>query len=122
MVAKSGPICQRRSTHCMRLPLRSTEQIYLVFLIPTLIGCAVYTINFAADFVVAIQHFGQGDPIWGSCTFGIMYAPAVAYFVLTVSRPDWWMSEEEKLTKGIVTWFILQILQLFLFPIFVLYR
>ncbi|XP_068992253.1 uncharacterized protein [Neodiprion pinetum] len=122
MVNDEPPICQAKATHCMRMPLRSTEQIYLVFLIPTLINCTIYLVHFSADLVVVEQHFRESNPIWGSCTLAIMYAPAIAYFVLTVSRPDWWMSEDEKISKGVITWFILQICQLFMFPLFALYR
>lgn len=115
-------MCESRPKHCMRMPLRSTEQIYLVFLIPTLINCAIYILHLSADVVVAEQHFRESNPIWGSCTVALIYAPAIVYFVLTVSRPDWWMSEDDKISKGVVTWFALQVCQLFAFPLFALYR
>ncbi|XP_015584724.1 uncharacterized protein LOC107262737 isoform X1 [Cephus cinctus] len=122
MVNKSSPICQAKAMRCLKVPLKSTEQIYLVFLIPTLVNCCVYVIHFSMDLVTAEQHFKEGNPVWGSCTIALMYSPAIAYFVLTVSRPDWWMTEDDKLTKGIVMWFLLQLCQLIAFPLFALYR
>ncbi|XP_020707294.2 uncharacterized protein LOC105684731 isoform X1 [Athalia rosae] len=122
MVESSEVLCRSRIMHCMRLPLRSTEQIYLVFLIPTLLNCAIYVIHFSLDLVVVEQHFREGNSIWGSCSLVIMYAPSITYFILTVSRPDWWMSQDEKISKGVITWFMLQVCQVFAFPLFALYR
>ncbi|XP_015126344.1 uncharacterized protein LOC107047929 [Diachasma alloeum] len=115
-------ICERKPTRCLKVPLKSTEQICLVFLIPAVIGCCIYMVHFAADLVVAVQHFREGNPIWGGCTLGLMYAPAVAYFILTVSRPDWWMTEDQKISWNVVTWFGIQIVQMIAFPLFALYR
>lgn len=116
------PVCERKSTRCLKIPLRSTEQIYLIFLLPAILSCCVYITHFGADLVVAIQHFREENPVWGSCTILFMYAPAIAYFILTISRPDWWMTENEKVSKGALTWFALQICQLIAFPFFALYR
>jgi len=118
----ANTLCRRKSTHYMKIPLKSTEQIYLIFLIPTLINCFVYIIHFAADLVVAIQHFKEQNPLWGICTIAIIYLPALMYFILTVSRPDWWMTEDDKISKGIVGWFALQMCQFIGFVFFVLYR
>ncbi|XP_014615017.1 PREDICTED: uncharacterized protein LOC106792986 [Polistes canadensis] len=115
-------VCQRKSSRCLKIPLKSTEQIYLVFLIPTLVNCIVYIIHFSADLVVATQHFREHNPVWGSCTLSLMYAPAIVYFILTISRPDWWMTDNDKLTKGILIWLFVQICQLIGFPFFALYR
>ncbi|XP_034174912.1 uncharacterized protein LOC117601823 [Osmia lignaria lignaria] len=115
-------VCEKKSTRFLQIPLKSTEQIYLVFLIPTLISCMIYIIHFSADLVVAEQHFRENNPVWGCCTIGFIYAPAIAYFMLTVSRPDWWMTDDDKLTKGIFGWFCLQFCQLIGFVFFCLYR
>ncbi|XP_017792855.1 PREDICTED: uncharacterized protein LOC108574733 [Habropoda laboriosa] len=115
-------VCEKKSTRFLQVPLKSTEQIYLIFLIPTLVTCVVYVIHFSADLVVAIQHFKENNPVWGCCTIGFMYAPAIAYFMLTISRPDWWMTDDDKLTKGIFCWFCLQLCQLVCFVFFSLYR
>ncbi|XP_012286086.1 uncharacterized protein LOC105702809 [Orussus abietinus] len=122
MAKKSGPICQAKATRCLKVPLKSTEQIYLVFLIPTLLSCIIYIVHFSSDLVVAIQHFREEHSAWGCYTIGLMYAPAIAYFGLTVSRPDWWMTEDDKLSKGVVQWFLLQLCHLIAFPLFALYR
>ncbi|EFN64737.1 hypothetical protein EAG_06955, partial [Camponotus floridanus] len=72
--------------------------------------------------VVAIQHFREENPLWGTCTIAIMYAPALTYFVLTVSRPDWWMTDDDKALRGVFRWFVLQLFQCIGFVFFVLYR
>ncbi|XP_053999203.1 uncharacterized protein LOC128887387 [Hylaeus anthracinus] len=122
MAGKSDSICQKKSTRFLQIPLKSTEQIYLVFLIPTLIACVTYIVHFSADLVVAVQHFKENNPVWGCCTISFMYAPAITYFMLTVSRPDWWMTDDDKLTKGVLVWFCLQFCQLVGFVFFSLYR
>ncbi|KAL0111378.1 hypothetical protein PUN28_012934 [Cardiocondyla obscurior] len=118
----ANTLCHRKSTRCMKIPLKSTEQIYLIFLLPTLINCLVYIIHFSADLVVAIQHFRDENPLWGMSTLAIIYAPALMYFILTVSRPDWWMTEDDKVTKSVLAWFALQVCQFIGFVFFVLYR
>lgn len=118
----ANTLCHRKSTYCMKIPLKSTEQIYLIFLIPTLISCIVYIIHFSADLVVAIQHFKEANPLWGMSTLAIIYAPALMYFILTVSRPDWWMTEDDKVSKGVLGWFAIQVCQFIGFVFFVLYR
>lgn len=115
-------VCREKPTHCLKIPLKSTEQIYLTFLIPTLLSCILYVLNFSADLVVAIQHFREDNPIWGCCTLAIIYLPALVYFILTVSRPDWWMTDDDKVTKGALSWFALQLCHLIAFPLFALYR
>lgn len=122
MTNDSAPICQRKCAHFLKVPLKSTEQIYIIFLIPTLINCILYIIHFSSDLVVTIQHFRDDKPVWGCCTLGLMYAPAVAYFMLTVSRPDWWMTDDDKVARGIVRWIALQLSQLIGFVFFALYR
>ncbi|XP_034943341.1 uncharacterized protein [Chelonus insularis] len=122
MAMVKDPVCTKKSTRCLKIPLNSTEQIYLVFLIPAVLSCCVYMLHFAADLVVAVQHFREENPIWGSCTIVFMYAPAIAYFILTVSRPDWWMTEDQKVSKGIFVWLTFQLCQLIAFPLFALYR
>lgn len=115
-------MCERKSTKFFKIPLKSKEQIYLIFLIPALLNCLVYVVHFSADLVVAIQHFREHNSMWGYITISFMYAPALAYFVLTVSRPDWWMSDDDKLYKGACLWFLLQVAKLIVFPLFALYR
>ncbi|XP_033232151.1 uncharacterized protein LOC117183096 isoform X2 [Belonocnema kinseyi] len=115
-------MCRERPTRCLKIPLRSTEQIYLVFLIPTLVNCILYVLNFSADLVVSVQHFREDNPIWGCITIGLIYLPAIVYFVLTVSRPDWWMTDDDKVSKGAFAWFGLQLCHLIAFPLFALYR
>lgn len=118
----TNPVCEKKPTRFLHVPLRSIEQIYLIFLIPTLINCAVYIVHFSADLVVVVQHFRENNPIWGCCTIGIMYSPAIAYFILTVSRPDWWMTDDDKLRKGVFLWFCIQLCHLSGFVFFALYR
>lgn len=118
----ANTLCHRKSTYYMKIPLKSTEQIYLIFLIPTLISCFIYIIHFAADLVVAIQYFKEANPILGMSTLAIIYAPALMYFILTVSRPDWWMTEDDKVSKGVLGWFAIQVCQFIGFVFFVLYR
>ncbi|XP_006614130.1 uncharacterized protein LOC102672338 isoform X1 [Apis dorsata] len=122
MANNLNSICEEKSTRFLQIPLKSTEQIYLIFLIPTIITCVIYIIHFSADLVVAIQHFKENNIIWACCTIIFMYAPAIAYFMLTVSRPDWWMSNDDKLTKSIFCWFCLQFCHLVGFVLFALYR
>lgn len=122
MANNLNSICEEKSTRFLQIPLKSTEQIYLIFLIPTVITCVIYIIHFSADLVVAIQHFKENNIIWACCTITFMYAPAITYFMLTVSRPDWWMSNDDKLTKSIFCWFCLQFCQLVGFVLFALYR
>ncbi|XP_026826696.1 uncharacterized protein LOC105274442 isoform X1 [Ooceraea biroi] len=122
MAQDSMALCHRKSTRCMKIPLKSNEQIYLIFLLPAVINCLIYIVHFSADLVVAIQHFKEENPIWGSCTLAIMYAPALMYFILTVSRPDWWMTDDDKVSKGVLGWFALQLCQLAGFVLYVLYR
>ena len=122
MTEETDSICRERPTRCLKIPLKSTEQIYLVFLIPTLVNCILYVLHFSADLVVAVQHFREGNPIWGSSTIALIYTPAVAYFILTVSRPDWWMTDNDKVSKGAFAWFGLQLCHLIAFPLFALYR
>ncbi|KZC06888.1 hypothetical protein WN55_08122 [Dufourea novaeangliae] len=115
-------VCKKKAPRFLKVPLKSTEQIYLLFVIPTFIACFVYIIHFSADLVVAVQHFNENNPLWGWCTIIFMYAPAIMYFMLTVSRPDWWMTDDDKLTKGVFVWFCLQFCQLVGFVFFSLYR
>ncbi|XP_014204092.1 uncharacterized protein LOC106636260 [Copidosoma floridanum] len=122
MTREVNEICQRKSTRYMKIPLKSREQVYLVFLVPTIISCLVYVLHFAADLVVALQHYRENNPAWACITVGFMYAPAVAYFVLTISRPDWWMTDDDKLHKGAFLWCLMQIAKLVAFPFFALYR
>ncbi|EFN84100.1 uncharacterized protein LOC105183574 [Harpegnathos saltator] len=122
MAQDLNTLCHRKSMCCMKVPLKSTEQIYLIFLIPALISCFVYIVHFSADLVVAIQHLKENNPIWGFCTLAIMYAPAVSYFILTVSRPDWWMTDNDKVSKGVLGWLGLQVCHLIGFVFFALYR
>lgn len=122
-MAKSYELtCERKPTKFMKVPLKSTEQIYLVFLIPVLLSCIVYMINFAADFVVAYEHYRDNNIIWSICTIVFIYAPAIVYFILTVSRPGWWLTEDQRTLRGVVTWFILQICQMIAFPLFAIWR
>lgn len=122
MAETSAEICQKKSTRYLNVPLNSKEQIYLIFLIPAIVNCLVYLVHFLADLVVAVQHFREHNPIWACITIGFMYAPALAYFLLTVSRPDWWMTDDDKLHKGAFLWFLLQVAKLIAFPVFALYR
>lgn len=122
MAEGAEEMCTRKPTKCLQVPLKSTEQIYLVFLIPAIASCLVYVLHFAADLVVAVQHFREENPVWACITIGFMYAPALAYFILTISRPDWWMTDDDKLYKGAFLWFLLQLVKLLAFPLFALYR
>ncbi|OXU28218.1 hypothetical protein TSAR_011729 [Trichomalopsis sarcophagae] len=122
MAEGAEEMCTRKPTKCLKVPLKSTEQIYLIFLIPAIASCLVYVLHFAADLVVAVQHFREENPVWACITIGFMYAPALAYFILTISRPDWWMTDDDKLYKGAFLWFLLQLIKLIAFPLFALYR
>lgn len=107
---------------CPSVQMKSRAQICSRFLVPTIVGCLVFVAQFAADLVVAVQHIREQNVIWGGITLAIIYAPALAYFFFTISRPDWWMTDSDKSTRGVVVWFLSQILRLVAFPFFALYR
>ncbi|XP_011496498.1 PREDICTED: uncharacterized protein LOC105361093, partial [Ceratosolen solmsi marchali] len=113
---------QKKSAKCLRVPLKSKEQIYIIFLIPAIVNCFIYVIHFSVDLVVAIQHFRENNPVWACITICFMYAPALAYFILTISRPDWWMTDDDKMYKGTFLWLLLQVGKLIAFPLFAMYR
>lgn len=122
MSETSKEVSSKKSTECFEISLPSTYQIYLVFLIPSIVNCCVYVAHFAADLVVAVQHFIELNPVWGCVTLGFMYTPAIVYFILIISRPDWWMTDDDKLQKGVLLWFLQQTCKLIAFPLFALYR
>lgn len=101
---------------------KSTKQIYLIFFIPTVVSFCFYITHFAVDLVVALQHFKEHNPVWGCVTIGFMYAPAIVYFILISSKPDWWMNDDDKHQRGAFLWFLLQICKLIAFPLFSWYR
>jgi hypothetical protein len=112
----------KNSIKCLKIPLRSKEQIYLIFLLPSIVHCFVYVLHFSADLVVAVQHFKENNSMWAFITILFIYAPALVYFILTISRPDWWMTDYDKMYKGIFLWLLLQLGKLIAFPFFALYR
>lgn len=101
------------------LSLKSNKQILLLFLLPAIFNCLLYIVNFSADFVVSIQHFRENNIFWGWCTLGFMYTPVVIYFLLSITKPDWWLTNED---ENLTMWLASLFFQLLLFPFFALYR
>ena len=122
MVQEANKVHNWKITDFLNTSLKSTK-IYSSFLIPAVFNCILYVIHFSADLVVAIQHFREGHSIWGWTTICLMYFPALVYLILIVSRPDWWMANDNVFKKkGFIIWFILEIIKFAAFPLFSLYR
>lgn len=122
MSSSSGILMSDRAITCFKIPLKPKDQIIVYFLMPAVVNCLLYIMQFAADFVVAMQHFKEQNFGWGWVTLAFICAPAVVYFLLTIARPDWWRTEEEESTSELCIWFLLQLSCLVAFPLYALFR
>lgn len=101
--------------------LNSNQNVWANYLIPSIVGCLLYTVQTAADIGVAYAHFREGNPIWASMTLFFMYCPVLGCFIwCTTSLELWpqldgWGIENTK-------WILMKILQHIFFPVWSMWR
>lgn len=110
-----------KSTDRLSLPLTVNQKIWFLFVIPTALCCVIYIADIATDIALVERHFSDSRCVYGSLTLILIYAPAIAFFVLTLLDPEKWPKEEEGTGKK-VAWLSKQIGLLLLFPIHAMHR
>ncbi|XP_046991205.1 uncharacterized protein LOC124596202 isoform X1 [Schistocerca americana] len=100
--------------------LPTTQQIWIGHLIPMIINCSLYAVDFGTSVALAWRYFEEQNYVWGSFTVLFIYLPSLVFFVHTVSKPHLW--EEQPNTTKTALWFLARFLQIVAFPVWVIYR
>lgn len=101
--------------------LDSTQDLYVNYLTPTVIGCIFYITHFACDLGVTYRHFHDENVVWASLTLFFVYLPVILCFVITISSWELW-AEEVGCGPNNIKWFTLKFVQHLAFPIWSMWR
>uniref|UniRef100_A0A0K8SCK5 XK-related protein n=1 Tax=Lygus hesperus TaxID=30085 RepID=A0A0K8SCK5_LYGHE len=105
-------VLDKKSTRVLNFPLTVNQQLWLVFLLPSVIETTFYIVDLATDLAIGIEFLSKKD-IWvGSATLLITYsAPLVCYITHIVNPPP---GNE---IKALVAWFMVETGAFLLYPI-----
>ncbi|TMW52008.1 hypothetical protein DOY81_002926 [Sarcophaga bullata] len=106
--------------HILGATIRSRTRIYVSYVIPNVLESLVYIVQIVADCAVSYQHFKSHQADFGWATLSLILVPPVITFILILSSKNQWLRpiQEGKQVKFVCT----QLMQMILFPFFVIYR
>ncbi|KAM7344780.1 uncharacterized protein ACRADG_011371 [Cochliomyia hominivorax] len=106
--------------HILGLTIRSRTRIYVSYVIPNILELLVYIVQIVADCAVSYQHFKSHQPDFGWATLFLILVPPVVTCILILSSKSQWVKPTQNATR--VKFVCIQLLQMILFPFFVVYR
>ncbi|XP_037806659.1 uncharacterized protein LOC119600476 [Lucilia sericata] len=106
--------------HILGLTIRSRTRIYVSYIIPNVLELLVYIVQIVADCAVSYQHFKSHQSDFGWGTLSLILVPPVVTCVLVLSSKAQWIKPKQNGTR--VKFVCMQLLQMVLFPFFVIYR
>lgn len=101
--------------------LDSKQNVYVNYLVPSVLSVIFYVFYFASDLALSYRHFKEDNPIWGSLTLLFMYVPVLGCFIVTTSSWELW-PELEGCSARNIKWAFLKISQHVFFPIWCMWR
>lgn len=101
--------------------LSSKQNVYVNYLLPSIIGCLFYVFLFAVDFVTFYRHLRDDNPIWASLTLLFLYMPVIGCFILIVSSWELW-PELDGFSFRNIKWFMFKFMQHLFFPLWSMWR
>lgn len=101
--------------------IKVKTQITLACLVTAILELLIYLTVTLADIAVTIQHFRDGNSMYGSLTVTILCLPAIICFISIMLSP-WQWPEEEGCHSENTTFLIKQLFNLICFPIGAVYR
>ncbi|XP_023301598.2 uncharacterized protein LOC111683728 [Lucilia cuprina] len=106
--------------HILGLTIRSRTRIYVSYILPNVLELLVYIVQIVADCAVSYQHFKSHQTDFGWGTLSLILLPPVVTCVLVLSSKAQWIKPKQNGTQ--VKFVCMQLLQMVLFPFFVIYR
>lgn len=106
--------------HILGYTIRSRTRIYVSYVVPNILELLVYIVQITADCGVSYQHFKSHQSDFGWGTFCLILVPPVVCFILTLCSKNQWLQPKRDGTR--VRFVCMQLLQMVLFPGFVIYR
>lgn len=103
-------------------PIKTRTQIYLSCLVTAILELFVYIVVVTTDICLTVQHFRDGNPLYGSLTLICLCLPALACFCSIIVSPWQWPADNEQCGKENIKFFLKQLGNLFFFPIASSYR
>jgi hypothetical protein len=119
-MANRKSVLETKPSEILTRPLTDNQQIWVYFIGATVIQSAIYMFDFATAIAVVNEHYKLGYAGWGTLTLLLMYLPSGVFYVIIISRPDLWEKYDGVLSSA--QWFAYRTVQLFAFPIWVMYR
>ncbi|XP_030387252.1 uncharacterized protein LOC115633888 [Scaptodrosophila lebanonensis] len=104
--------------HILGYTIRSRTRIYVSYIVPTSLALLVYIVQTSADLALSYQHFRTKEPGFGAGTLIVVLLPAILTFILVLSSKE----QRTNVAGSRSTFWGLHVLQLLLFPFFVVYR
>ncbi|KAK9510831.1 hypothetical protein O3M35_005531 [Rhynocoris fuscipes] len=105
-------VLDRKQSHVLNFPLTVTQQIWLIFIIPSFLISAFYIIDIATDVAIGCALINENH-IWaGVVTLLLLYTAPLIQFFANITNPP---AENE--FKVLATWFLLELIACLLFPL-----
>lgn len=98
-------------------PLTITQQVWMGFMLPTILSTFVFVANFAFSFAVAFQLLRDGHPCFAGVTVLLIYAASLICLVVNIMHQP----KLDSLGDSVI-WMLVQVLQTMLFPVSVMHR
>ncbi|KAJ8973265.1 hypothetical protein NQ317_017720 [Molorchus minor] len=91
------------------------------YLVPSIGACILYMFLIASDVAVICNHLKNGDPIWASLSWFIMYLPVMGSYIIFISNWELW-PEYEGCGRENMRWFFVKTTQHLFFPVWNMWR
>lgn len=105
----------------LNLNLTLNQRIWLLFLVPTALHCAVYIADVATDIALVERHYAEARYLQAGLTLILIYSPAVVFLTLTLADKRRWPPEDKGSSQR-ATWVLKQLGLAVLFPIHAMHR
>lgn len=118
MGVEKGDMKPSTSAVNINFKLTLSQRIWLFFILPTALNCAVYIADVATDIAVVERHLAEARLLPAILTFILIYAPAFAFLAITLSDKRRQQSESASRVK----WSFKQLILAIFFPIHAMHR
>ncbi|CAB0008423.1 unnamed protein product [Nesidiocoris tenuis] len=110
---RSVSVLDRKARRVLNFPLTVSQQLWLSFLMPSIVETTFYVVDIATDLAIAVEFLARGpSPMAGLITLLITYiAPLAVYITQLINPPP------ENEFKAFAVWFLVETVAFLLYPL-----
>lgn len=113
-------ILSTKSESVLGYKLTTEQQIWVGYILPAIVNCAVYIADVSTSVALAERHFEEGNFGAASVTVVLIFTPPIVFCGYSIYKRNSWNIHDN--VKQKIIFVLLRLLNIIAFPAWIIYR